>query len=490
MKERARNIMETRMTKTEEIRLPELFVRKMKLLLGEEYEAFAANYERERSRGIRFHETKTKGVLDAVWAERYGLKKVPWAAEGYEYGEGFRPGRHPLHEAGVYYIQEPSAMAVTELLDPKPGEYVLDLCAAPGGKTTHIGDRLRGRGLLVSNEIHPARAKILSQNVERMGLSNVVVTNEDAQKLVSYFPEFFDRIAVDAPCSGEGMFRKDENARAEWSQDHVIMCAARQDRILDQAASMLRPGGRLVYSTCTFSPEENEGSIQRFLNRHPEFAVEELPGDQVWAGFAPGRPDWTENGSPALAHTFRLWPHRVDGEGHFMAVLKKGGEGRRVSAGYREPVFVRDRQILNLYRGLEQELFSDGCGFGTERLVLFGDQLYRLPEGMPDFSGLRVLRPGLHLGTIKKNRMEPAHALALACRPDCFRQWYRMDGGGDEATAFLRGEAIRLPGACAESRLETRGWVLMTVDGFGIGWAKLTGDVLKNHYPKGLRLQI
>ena len=247
------------------ITLPEAFKVRMRELLGDEYDRFEASYEKERVQGLRFNSLKSEEGKEEDWEQgsvpklaalvekRLGteLSPVLWAKEGYYYGAEARPGKHPYHEAGLYYIQEPSAMAVVELLDPRPGERVLDLCAAPGGKSSHIASRLKGQGFLLSNEIHPARARILSQNMERMGVKNGVVTNEEPGRLAEYFPEFFDRIVVDAPCSGEGMFRKDEEARSQWSPDHVKMCAARQGQILDQAARMIRPGGRLVYSTCT-----------------------------------------------------------------------------------------------------------------------------------------------------------------------------------------------------------------------------------------------
>ncbi|MFR5602194.1 MAG: RsmB/NOP family class I SAM-dependent RNA methyltransferase, partial [Lachnospiraceae bacterium] len=402
------------------------------------------------------------------------------------YEKEYRPGKHPYHEAGVYYIQEPSAMAVVELLDPQPGETVLDLCAAPGGKSSHIGSRLRGRGLLVSNEIHPARAKILSQNMERMGFPNVIVTNEPADRLASVFPEFFDRIVVDAPCSGEGMFRKDENARGEWSPDHVVLCASRQREILDHAAGMLKPGGRLVYSTCTFSPEENEGSIGAFLDRHSDFMVEKVDGD--WP-FASGCPSWIPDGRMELASTFRIWPHQAEGEGHYLAVLKK----QNGLAAYKRPMpsFIKDKSCKQELQKFWKECVTEEMEPGyLEELVQFGDQLYHLPQEMIGFAGLKVLRPGLHLGTLKKNRLEPSHALALSMKPKQARQWYDMAGDGVEILKYLKGETILVSPEYRNCHLEGKGWVLMTVDGFSVGWAKLAGGILKNHYPKGLRLPI
>ena len=298
------------MEQDRKINLPEEFLIKMKALLGEEYEKFLESYSMKRAYGIRLNPLKIEDICKAKkLAEQAGLRKIPWARDGYYYEENLRPGRHIFHETGVYYIQEPSAMAVVELLDPKPGDKVLDLCAAPGGKTTQIAGRLLGQGLLVSNEIHPSRAKILSQNVERMGIANAVVSNESAKILADHFPGFFNKIVVDAPCSGEGMFRKDQKARGEWSQENVVMCADRQKEILDYAACMLCPGGRLVYSTCTFSPEENEGNIQGFLNRNPQFSIEKI---DTYQGFSKGKPEWIEGGQKELEHTFRIWPYKVE----------------------------------------------------------------------------------------------------------------------------------------------------------------------------------
>jgi NOL1/NOP2/sun family putative RNA methylase len=242
--------------------LPQLFLDRMKQMLEEEYPAFLNSYEDARYQALRINPSKTD--TDRFTEETsFHLQPVPWEANGFYYEKEDQPGKHPYHEAGVYYIQEPSAMAPAAYLDAQPGEKVLDLCAAPGGKSTQIAAAMQGKGLLVSNEIHPARAKILSENIERMGIRNAMVTNESPQALASVFTEYFDRIMVDAPCSGEGMFRKNEQACDEWSPENVKTCAARQQEILSCAASMLRPGGRIVYSTCTFAPEENEGTIAR-----------------------------------------------------------------------------------------------------------------------------------------------------------------------------------------------------------------------------------
>ncbi len=373
-------------------------------------------------------------------------------------------------------------MAVVSLLDPQPGDKVLDLCAAPGGKTTHIAERLCSEGLLVSNEIHPARAKILSQNVERMGIGNAVVTNEDSGRLKNYFPEFFDRIVVDAPCSGEGMFRKDEQARDEWSEENVRICAERQQEILDNAAEMLRPGGTLVYSTCTFSPEEDEDGIACFLERHPEFSVVSVPNEEKFSGLSAGRPEWSRGQSGVIAETYRIWPHKAEGEGHYLALLEKKEEvetGKRKKKS-RSPKYWNDRTGLKVL----QEFIKETCvGFAPQmdHLILFGDQIYMIPEEMPDFAGLKVLRPGLHLGTLKKNRLDPSHALALYLNPDQVRCSVNLKGEESFILDYLRGNTL----PDTEGR---RGWTLVCVDGYSVGWAKASSGILKNHYPKGLRI--
>ena len=361
------------------------------------------------------------------------------------------------------------------------GERILDLCAAPGGKSTQIAAAMAGRGILISNEIHPARAKILSENIERMGIANAVVTNETPQRLAEHFSEYFTRIMVDAPCSGEGMFRKNEEACEQWSTQNVELCADRQDEILDCAASMLAGGGRLVYSTCTFAPAEDEGSIGRFLERHPEFYVEEVP-------LAEGM----SHGLGELSATIRLWPHKLRGEGHYVAVLRKegtladGGSGL-LKNGYENGLAAGDSK--SAAAGIPEYLAFAGETFAGDalekyagrecRYLKFGEQLYRIPEGMPSVKGLKVLRPGLHLGTLKKNRFEPSHALALALRPDQVKHVCNLESDDPQVKAYLNGQTLNMDGE--------KGWYLVAVDGYSIGWGKLAGGILKNHYPKGLR---
>lgn len=453
------------------MQLPQLFVDKMKELLREEYEAFEASYDNEKAQGLRVNPLKISAEQLLRFAP-FELIGVPWVPEGFYYGKEDRPGKHPYHEAGLFYIQEPSAMAVGALVDPQPGETVLDLCAAPGGKTTHLAGRMNGEGLLIANEPHPVRAKILSQNIERLGIRNAVVTNEMPDKLADRFSVFFDRILVDAPCSGEGMFRKDPDACAEWSPEHVTMCASRQLDILESAARMLKSGGRLVYSTCTFSPEENEGTISRFVALHPEFVIEDA---QAYEGFDQGRADWTSDAASGIGETLRLWPHRIRGEGHYAAVLRKT-DGEEEPARRKYAKGLNDRKALKDYFAFAEEtLVAKPSG----EFTLFGDQLYILPAGMLSLDQLKIVRPGWHLGTLKKNRFEPSHALALSLKANEARNSLSLTADSPQTLAYLKGEALKVDGP--------KGWHLVDVDGFSLGWGKLADGTLKNHFPKGLR---
>lgn len=343
-------------------------------------------------------------------------------------------------------------MAPVQLLDPRPGERICDLCAAPGGKTTQIAGRMDGKGFLLCNEINPKRAKILSRNIERMGVANALVTNEHPERLADRFPGFFDRILVDAPCSGEGMFRKEEAAVTDWSEETVTMCARRQAEILHSAAKMLRPGGRLVYSTCTFAPEEDEGTVGAFLAAHPEFSPE--PVDAPW--FEAG-----ENAS------YRLWPHKLLGEGHFAAVLRKSGTSD-------DDVF--SPTVASLPKQWSEFADAMGICLGAGRALTFGQSLYWVSDEMPDLARLKVLRPGLELGQVRKDRFEPAHALALWLR-NCKCE-VSFPPESESIRSYLHGDVIAS---------NVKGWCLVKAGNYSIGWAKGDGNVLKNHYPKGLR---
>ena len=358
-------------------------------------------------------------------------------------------------------------MAPVFFLDPKPGEVILDLCAAPGGKSTQIGARMQREGLLITNEIHPQRAKILSENIERMGISNAIVLNETPTKLGERFPAFFDKILVDAPCSGEGMFRKNDEAGNEWSLDNVTLCANRQDEILDEAAKMLKSGGRIVFSTCTFSTEENEGSVSRFLERHPEFSIKKV---SVFEGMEQNQ------------FGVRLWPHKIKGEGHFLAVLEKEGALQTSE----KCCYVNQKgQSIKQYPEFKEfclEVGLDRCekaDFMEGNYITFGDQLYLLPKEAPILDKLKVLRPGLHVATIKKGRVEPAHALSHILNKEDIKNSISLEADSLEVRQYLNGQTLNMEG--------NKGWNLVCVNEYGLGFGKVAGGILKNHYPKGLR---
>ncbi len=478
--------------------LPEEFKDRIQKMLRDEREAFFASYERPSYKTLRLNPLKfdeatgrdtgfpspdTTEIREAL----HLTERVAWEPLGYYYDEdAVLPGKHPYHEAGAYYIQEASAMAPVTYLDIHEGERILDLCAAPGGKSTQIAGYLKRSGLLVTNEIHPARAKILSENIERMGIENAIVTNETPGRLAEHFPGYFDKILVDAPCSGEGMFRKNPEAIDEWSPENVTMCAARQDEILEFADEMLRVGGRLVYSTCTFAEEEDEGTIKRFIEKYPEYHLlpVELKGGMV-------------NGS--LEQTVRLWPHKVKGEGHFLTVLVKGEENfvqDDITAGGGTVIppcgllnSLSAKEIALFLEFQEQHLYTD-YAINNTTFLRFGDNLYALPLRSPSLKGLKVVRPGLHLGTFMKNRFEPAHALAHVLRMTDTVNCVNLPADGVEVRDYLNGQMLRIP---ADSGIDVRienpaaPWTLLCVDGYSLGWSKHVNGSFKNHYPKGLR---
>lgn len=601
--------------------LPSKFTNRMKFMLGQECDAFLVSFECVRSKALRINPCKLQGGREVAYSKLpFETKKILWEENGFVYKDEDEPGKHPLHMAGLYYIQEPSAMSPVAYLDPKPGQRVLDLCAAPGGKSTQIAGRMQGIGILVSNEINAGRAKILSENIERMGIGNAMVLNETPQNLSARFEGWFDRILIDAPCSGEGMFRKNEDAVTNWSPENVRLCADRQDEILDNAASMLAPSGRLVYSTCTFAPDEDEGTIYRFLLRHPEFRVVEVP---LYEGMDHGNPSWAlidtsdestwtvpklqDNAASTqddkdyglegcldevktnkenlnkevadqLANCIRLWPHHLKGEGHFLAVLERvnensdvdvkinsakeageqsvsdidqkapaitycpGGFQRGIRIEQRNPhdssylgediydsdskganvsgniekidsdsadkkskkkLKAKDRRLMDKNAGraqnkalkggsdleLAKKLWEEFAGevlsvSGMDRLYgtlfTFGENVYLAPFLMPSTDRLKVMRPGLHLGTMKKGRFEPSHSLALFLRKEDVKNSHDYPSDSKEIKDFTSGLSLT-------ASLDN-GWYLILTDGCSLGWAKSDGRRLKNHYPKGLRI--
>ncbi len=428
--------------------LPQAFVDRMAAQLGDELPAFLRTYEEPYHRGIRLNPFKQAGAL----APEGLLESVPWEPTGHYLPLESRAGADVLHEAGAWYLQEPSAMIPAAVLNAQPGERILDLCAAPGGKTTQNALRMAGQGIIVCNEPIADRARILSRNVERMGVPNAIVVSAWPEKLAAIWPEAFDAIQCDAPCSGEGMFRRHPETRDEWTPESPAGCAKRQGDILDSAAVMLRPGGRLVYSTCTLNTIENEGVVADFLCRHPDFTTEAfaLPGLDAPDGM------------------LSVYPHRVKGEGHFVALLRRRGGGTAAWKTASPKDNAPDKAALAALNAFLP---------GAKANLLFGGELRYCPD-MPDFSrakGVSVLRSGLHLGTVKGKVFIPDHAWAMSITPPDIP---RVSLTEEEARLYQNGQVIPAGG---------KGWVLACYGGIPLGFGKVSDGMMKNHYPKGLR---
>ncbi|MBR5109931.1 MAG: RsmF rRNA methyltransferase first C-terminal domain-containing protein [Clostridia bacterium] len=430
---------------------PQEWVEQLKPILGPMLPDFLHSYEQPPARGLRVR----NGIKPPEDAEG----KVPWAEKGYYLSLDSAAGAHPLHEAGAYYLQEPSAMAAAAALHPVPGEKVLDLCAAPGGKSTQLAAFLQGDGLLVCNEPVFSRAQILSRNIERMGVPNAVVVSQLPEELSGRWPGFFDRILVDAPCSGEGMFRRHPETVKEWTPTSPAGCARRQRHILNHAALMLRPGGVLAYSTCTFNPTENEGVIEAFLCEHPGFSL--LP--------------FALNGLPECGGILRLWPHRIRGEGHFVALLKKDGEEAI-------PAKAKKERSTPALSSVDKNAADAAGAFLKSRYAVsffpeavFAGKTVQPPNALPPLDGVKTLRVGLHLGEMKGRIFVPDHALALYM-PSVYSTSLTVG----EARLYQAGQTLPAPESL-------RGFCTPTLNGLALGWAKAADGILKNHYPKGLR---
>lgn len=479
--------------------LPEVFEKRMRDMLGEEFESYMSSYQDMRQYGLRVNPLKISGKELKEYTS-FHLSPIPWTRNGYYYSEEDQPARHPYYAAGLYYLQEPSAMTPASRLQVRPGERVLDLCAAPGGKATALGAALQGKGVLVANDISNSRAKALLKNLELFGIPNAFVTNEIPGKLAENFGGFFDKVLVDAPCSGEGMFRKDPAVIKTWDEERPGYFARLQKDILKNAVKMLRPGGELLYSTCTFAPVENEGSISWLLEEYPEMKLQPI---EEYEGFAPGRPEWG-NGDPALAQCVRIWPHRMNGEGHFLALLKKeecaadremtareadrnnakipagktGRNDRKATAGKQGGVDQKSRQAL-------EEFFSD-CAWKPDwdRTEIRAGKVYQVPDLPKNLQGIRFLRNGLYMGEMKKDRFEPSQQLAMTLSADRYAGVLSLKPEDERVDRYLRGETILVESGEVKRQ---KGWILVCVDNFSLGWGKLVNGVLKNKYWGGWR---
>ncbi|WP_340397916.1 RsmB/NOP family class I SAM-dependent RNA methyltransferase [Paenibacillus sp. FSL E2-0202] len=500
--------------------LPSSFSERMMDLLGTDYNQFADSYKETPNGGVRVNTLKIS-VEKLQALSTLELEPIPWCPTGFYTEDGARPGKHPHYHAGLYYIQEPSAMAPVELLDVQPGDRVLDLCAAPGGKSTQISAKLSGEGLLITNDLHPERTKALAKNLELYGVRNGIVLNESPDHIAAAFPLYFDKILIDAPCSGEGMFRKDEDMVKQWDSGTPAKYAAMQRDILRSAAIALAPGGTLVYSTCTFATEENEEIIAEFISEHPQFSVITVGGT---GSFAPGFGE--------LSGTARLWPHKVKGEGHFMAVLQHVGP--KVSAEERDqaevklsavtrntnkkgPAHIKSANKPEARRGKEGK-FSNKSAAGAERgrqgsgeeqalaaygdfikdqlgwepkgyPIFFGDHLYISPLPKERLNGLKAIRPGWYVGHVRNGRFIPGHPMATALHPEESCRSVSLSSTSNEAISYLKGETLLISQERLSIKIGTtqKGYVLVCIDGYSAGWGKWQDGVLKNEYPAGWR---
>lgn len=434
------------------MKFPIGFEEKYQRLLQEEAASFFSTFDEKPVSAFRINPLK-EGQL----AFENPISNTDWG----HYGKV--SGKSPEHVSGLVYSQEPAAQMVGQIARPQKGMKVLDLAAAPGGKSTHLLSYLDNTGLLISNEINSKRAKVLVENIERFGAQNVVVTNESADRLAKVFSGYFDLIVLDAPCSGEGMFRKQPDAMDYWSPDYPAQCAALQREILEDAVKMLSHGGELVYSTCTWAPEENEEIVAWILDTFSLELVDIPKINGMVAGI-----DFPE--------TARMYPHHFKGEGQFVAKFRFTGENKpaKVKSG-RSNLTSEQKALWQAFQKEHLKVELEGT------LQTFGDQLYLLPAGLPDLSKLKIARNGLHLGIFKKKRFEPSFALGLALQPSQVKN--KLELNQQDFEVYVAGETLQI------KEILPNGWYQLVIQGNGLGFAKLANQTLKNYFPKGLRFR-
>ncbi len=460
------------------IKLPEKFENKMKELLQDEYDDYLQCYDEPRYYGLRVNTNKIS-VEDFLKIAPWPLTPVPWIPNGFYYdGDKIQPSKHPYYFAGLYYLQEPSAMTPASRIPVEPGERVLDVCAAPGGKATELGAKLKGEGVLIANDISNSRARGLLKNLELFGIGNMMVISEEPGKLVEYFPEYFDKILIDAPCSGEGMFRKDKKMVKAWEEHGPEFFSKLQRSIITQAAAMLKPGGMILYSTCTFDPLENEKTVEYLLETSPEFKICEMEG---YEGFCEGIPKYVEDHSEEYRKTVRIFPHKMQGEGHYLALVKKGDDNTERK---NEKTAKPKNGVKKLPEELEQFLKELAWDVDKSRLDIREERVYYMPENLPMLKGVRFLRSGLLLGEVKKNRFEPSQALAMCLKKEEYPRILDLPVSDDRVIKYLKGETLDVEDIT--SRKE-KGWYLVCVDGYPLGFGKLANQTLKNKYLPGWR---
>ena len=447
------------------VNLPIEFVSRMKALLGDEYPIYEQAVSGSPVRALRVNTDKIS-VEDFKKICPFELEPIPYVPNGF-YFDYDKIGNHPFHHAGMIYVQEPGAMAPAECIDLQPDWRVLDMCAAPGGKSTQLKNKLGPDGVLVSNEIIPSRCKILTGNMERLGLKNALTTCMDTSRLASLYPATFDLIMVDAPCSGEGMFRKEAVAVTEWSADNVKMCAARQAEILENAAKALKSGGYIIYATCTFSLEENEMTVDKFLQDHPDFEIVPV-NERVVQNTCDGI---TFEGCQTANISFarRFYPHKSKGEGQFMALLHHKGEG--------VPAFSYSLKPQKVDKVLEEFLSDTLTDYDKASVQLYNQNPVIFT---PDFAVQNgtAFMCGVTIGEIRKNYVQPHHQF-FSAMGSAFKRKIELDADSEQLSKYLRGEQIEVD--CPN------GWAVVTVNGCAVGGAKVVSGIAKNHYPKGLR---
>lgn len=460
--------------------LPDEFLAEMQELLGKNYDAFLESYENPRTYGLRLNSAKISNQ-DFIHRVPFSVTEIPWISNGYFYEENSRPSKCPYYQAGLYYLQEPSAMTPAALLDVLPGDYVLDLCAAPGGKATALGAKLQGQGILVANDISTSRARALLRNIELFGISNAVVTNEQPARLAQAFPGFFHKILLDAPCSGEGMFRKEEALARDWSPEKSQNLSEIQKELILLCWQMLRPGGFLLYSTCTFSSCENESVIAHLLHAQPEAELLCMPD---YEGFSRGIPP-KDDPMDILTRCVRIFPHKMQGEGHFMALLHKPGDSLPMAESLSGTIRDNDRKWIQAFLNDVGLTSIGGILFDWSRVEIRKEKVYYLPPVPLNLRGISYLRNGLYLGDLKKNRFEPSQPLALAIHRQEIQATISLPVSDERLTKYLRGEPV--PIETHEAACE-KGWHLLCADGYPLGFGKLVNQTLKNKYPAGWRV--
>lgn len=471
-------------------KLPEAFLEEMRDLLKDELEAFLDGFDDTRRYGLKLNTAKiSKEEFERI--APFHLCPIPWIDGGYTYHRDENPAAHPFYAAGLYYLQEPSAMTPASRLICQPGEKVLDLCAAPGGKATSLGAQLGGEGLLVANDINQARAKALLRNLELFGLPNTFVTNEAPHVLAERFPAYFDKIMVDAPCSGEGMFRKNPAVVDAWLEKGPDYFSRIQKDIILNAADMLKPGGKMFYSTCTFSPYENEAVISHLLRKRPEMTL--IPMED-YEGFSEGVTSFRDEiYEESCVLCRRIWPHHMAGEGHFMALLMKNGEPEAVrenrSKKHKKKTKEKPGKLTAECREILTEFLSHlKSPVDPAEIDVRGDKVYRVITEIREDSGLHFLRNGVFLGELKKGRFEPSEPLALTLNAESYDLCIDFSQGDERLERYLRGESFDVSDLMEDRRLKAgKGLYLVTVEGYGLGFAKIVNNTLKNKYPVGWR---